>query len=35
MVRKGEAGASADPLDQPVDGIGRERVAAFGGKDET
>jgi hypothetical protein len=34
MDRKGEAGAGTDALDEPVDGVGRERTAALGGKDE-
>jgi hypothetical protein len=34
MYRKGEAGAIADALDEPVDGVGRERAAALGGEDE-
>jgi hypothetical protein len=29
-----QSGARADALDQPVDGIRRERAAALGGKDE-
>jgi hypothetical protein len=32
--RKGEAGAAADALAQPIDGIGRERAAALRGEDE-
>jgi hypothetical protein len=32
--RKGEAGARADALDEPIDGVGRERAAALGGEDE-
>jgi hypothetical protein len=32
--RKGEAGALADALDQPIDGVGCERAAALGGDDE-
>jgi hypothetical protein len=31
---KGEAGARADALDEPIDGIRRERPAALGGEDE-
>jgi hypothetical protein len=34
VYRKGETGAGADALDQPIYGIGRERAAALGGKDE-
>jgi hypothetical protein len=34
MDGEGEAGALADALDEPIDGIGRERVAAFGGEHE-
>jgi hypothetical protein len=32
--RKGEFGAAADALDQPVDGVGGERTAALGCEDE-
>ena len=32
--REGEAGALADALNQPIDGVGRERSAALGGEDE-
>jgi len=33
MHRQGKAGPLADDLDEPVDGIGRERGAALGGED--
>jgi hypothetical protein len=32
--QKGEAGALADALGQAIDGVGRERAAAFGGEGE-
>jgi hypothetical protein len=34
MDGEGKTGAHADALDQAVDGVGRERPAAFGGEDE-
>jgi hypothetical protein len=33
--RKGKTGAGADALDQPVDGVGRERAVALDGEDES
>jgi hypothetical protein len=32
--RKGESGATADALDEAVDGIRRERATALGGEDK-
>ena|SRR6476660_4895874 len=32
--REGKACTLADPLDQPINGVGRERTAALGRKDE-
>ena len=32
--REGKARTLADPLDQPINGVGRERTAALGRKDE-